>query len=276
MDGLRCRPRRRPRTVFSFRMSSPAFRRFAVVVLFLCCCTPSSGASNRSSRCPEGACSSVRCPPRDRHACPLGLVPDGCACCPYGVCGNGEGLECDVTHRPCAEGLECVAQQTERDVPGPESTVSRCACKEKQLVCGSNNKTYRTACYLNEAAATLKGSLKMKHRGPCQSAPVISSGPKKYASSVGQPVIFNCEVKGYPVPTISWRFTDVHGITKWLPGDDTLISIQIRGGPEQLMVTSWVQITEFKLAHTGNYTCLGVNEVDTTMASAVLNAKKTN
>lgn len=58
--------------------------------------------------CPDDGCAGVRCP-GDRDACPLGLVPDGCACCPYGVCGLGEARECNAAAgRPCADQLECV------------------------------------------------------------------------------------------------------------------------------------------------------------------------
>ncbi|KAL4113233.1 hypothetical protein QTP88_016892 [Uroleucon formosanum] len=58
--------------------------------------------------CPGGGCAAVQCPDRNRDACPLGLVPDACACCPYGVCGLGETAACNGADRPCAENLECV------------------------------------------------------------------------------------------------------------------------------------------------------------------------
>lgn len=57
--------------------------------------------------CPDDGCATVQCP-HDRDACPLGLVPDGCSCCPYGVCGLGEAVECNTYNRPCADNLECV------------------------------------------------------------------------------------------------------------------------------------------------------------------------
>ncbi|XP_015365699.1 PREDICTED: kazal-type serine protease inhibitor domain-containing protein 1-like [Diuraphis noxia] len=131
-------------------------------------------------------------------------------------------------------------------------------------------------CQLNEAVAGHNGTqFWMQYRGPCQSAPFIRSAPKNLAGSIGHTVVFDCEVNGYPVPSISWRFTDINGITKWLPGDDTLIAIQTRGGPDRFTVTSWVQIMEFKPnVHTGNYTCLGTNSVDVATASAVLDVRK--
>jgi hypothetical protein len=57
-------------------------------------------------------------------------------------------------------------------------------------------------------------------------------------------------------------------------GDDTLLAIQTRGGPDRHTVSSWVQIMEFKHIHSGNYTCLGTNKVDTVVASAVLDIRK--
>ncbi|XP_025201574.1 insulin-like growth factor-binding protein-related protein 1 [Melanaphis sacchari] len=223
--------------------------------------------------CPGDGCAAIRCPVRDRDICPLGLVPDACACCPNGLCGLGETAPCNAADRPCAENLECV--KTEDVNAGVQY---RCACKETDPICGSDNRTYSNACQLNEAAAELGNNgtqLWMRYRGPCQSAPVIRSAPKNLAGSIGHTVVFDCEVKGYPVPSINWQFTNTYGITKWLPGDDTLIAIQTRGGPDHFTVTSWVQIMEFKPAvHTGNYTCLGTNSVDITTASAVLDVRK--
>lgn len=69
---------------------------------------PGDQSTGRSDPwCPDGGCATVRCP-HDRDACPLGLVPDGCSCCPYGVCGQGEAVECNTSNRPCADNLECV------------------------------------------------------------------------------------------------------------------------------------------------------------------------
>lgn len=61
-------------------------------------------------QCPDDGCAAVQCPGRDHHACPLGLVPDECACCPYGLCGLGETVACNAIDRPCADNLECVSK----------------------------------------------------------------------------------------------------------------------------------------------------------------------
>lgn len=61
------------------------------------------------SQCPEDGCTTAKLQcPHDPDACPLGLVPDGCGCCPYGVCGLGESQECNAADRPCANNLDCV------------------------------------------------------------------------------------------------------------------------------------------------------------------------
>lgn len=74
--------------------------------------TDASVAVKRSDPlCPENGCAAIRCP-RDQDACPLGLVPDGCGCCPYGVCGLGDAAECNAADKPCADNAECVKTVT--------------------------------------------------------------------------------------------------------------------------------------------------------------------
>lgn len=92
-----------------------------------------------------------------------------------------------------------------------------CVCKDPKEVCGSNNRTYTTACELTEEAMRLKDfSLKVQHPGPCPSRPWISVAPDDVFSVVGQRVSLTCEVKGYPVPEIFWEFhsTDDHRIVR--------------------------------------------------------------
>ncbi|XP_025409042.1 insulin-like growth factor-binding protein-related protein 1 [Sipha flava] len=235
---------------------------------------PVEASSAFESRCPNDGCAAANCP-HNQEVCLLGLVPDRCGCCANGVCGLAESQECDAISRPCANNLECVKM---KDGVGTKTEVLyRCACKEKEMVCGSDNRTYSNVCQLNEAISKLGNNrtlISIQYWGPCQSAPVIKSAPKNFAGIIGQPAVFDCEINGYPVPSINWQFTDMLGITKSLPGDDTLLAIQTRGGPDRHTVSSWVQIMEFKHIHSGNYTCLGTNKVDTVVASAVLDIRK--
>ena len=42
-------------------------------------------------------------------------------------------------------------------------------------------------------------------------------------------------------------------------GDDQSISIQMRGGPEPMMVTSWAQIMSLDPSYIGIYHCIATN-----------------
>ncbi|XP_050421003.1 insulin-like growth factor-binding protein-related protein 1 [Adelges cooleyi] len=239
-----------------------------IIVTILAVFAISAASVKRSDpQCPDDGCTAVQCP-RGQEACLLGLVPDGCECCPYGVCGLGEGLECG-TSKPCANNLECTKMEDSK-------TVYQCVCKENEMVCGSDNTTYTNVCQLNEASAKqgYNGSLWMQYWGPCHKAPTFKSIPKNVAGTIGQPVVFDCEIKGFPVPSVSWQFRDTSGATRSLPGDDTAIAIQTRGGPDRLTVTSWVQIMYFKPNHAGNYSCTGISSEGIAMSSATLDIMK--
>ncbi|XP_050544527.1 insulin-like growth factor-binding protein-related protein 1 [Daktulosphaira vitifoliae] len=226
-----------------------------------------NGVKRSDLQCPEDECATIHCP-HDQSECLLGLVPDGCDCCPYGVCGHNEGSECNAK-KPCANTMECVKLEE-------DETIYRCVCKEKEIVCGSDNSTYLTVCHLNEVSAKLGNNslLLIQYLGPCTREPSFNSFPKDVYSTIGQPVIFECEIKGFPVPNVSWSFTDTAIVTKSLPGDDIAIAIQTRGGPNRFTVTSWVQILDFKPEHVGNYTCIGTNSEGTSMASAKLGIRE--
>ena len=42
-------------------------------------------------------------------------------------------------------------------------------------------------------------------------------------------------------------------------GDDQYVAIQMRGGPEPLMVTGWMQIMSLDPSYIGNYHCIATN-----------------
>lgn len=54
----------------------------------------------------------------------------------------------------------------------------------------------------------------------------------------------------------------------FVKGDDQTISVQLRGGPESLMVSSWMQITQGRIKDSGTYSCLANNDHGTARATA--------
>ncbi|KAG8232182.1 hypothetical protein J437_LFUL012179 [Ladona fulva] len=149
-----------------------------------------------------------------------------------------------------------------------------CVCKMQGEICGSNNYTYETQCHMALDAVKLKNpsSLYVKHAGPCHTVPVITSGPDDIAVNIGEPVALSCEVKGFPIPDIHWEFQsdDQQYSTagKNLPSDDLFVAVQVRGGPEAYMTTSWVQIVSLRKSDMGVYTCVATNKEGATRASA--------
>nr|CAD7442309.1 unnamed protein product [Timema bartmani] len=175
--------------------------------------------------------------------------------------------------------------------------------------------------------------------------PWIISGPQDIGSSLGQGLALDCEVKGYPIPSIHWEFKADDGTSRMLPiprlqcilpptsislqnslfhvsceleplqgisaqsfsdeivrffvsfdnvglttnnlsvalikedsqywvfdshgrGDDLYMAVQVRGGPEPYMATSWVQIVSLRHKDTGTYTCVATNTEGVVRASA--------
>nr|CAD7196034.1 unnamed protein product [Timema douglasi] len=145
-----------------------------------------------------------------------------------------------------------------------------CVCKETQVACGSNNRTYDSVCQMNQEVADsgFPNTLYLKHWGPCRSVPWIISGPQDIGSSLGQGLALDCEVKGYPIPSIHWEFKADDGTSRMLPSDDLYMAVQVRGGPEPYMATSWVQIVSLRHKDTGTYTCVATNTEGVVRASA--------
>ena len=51
-------------------------------------------------------------------------------------------------------------------------------------------------------------------------------------------------------------------------GDDQSVSIQMRGGPEPMMVTSWAQIMSLDPSYIGIYHCIATNNMGSVAAFA--------
>ena len=58
------------------------------------------------------------------------------------------------------------------------------------------------------------------------------------------------------------------------PGDDLYMAVQVRGGPEPFMVTSWVQIVDLRPSDTGIYTCIASNSEGEARASAKVGVRR--
>merc|ERR1712079_567969 len=168
--------------------------------------------------------------------CPAGNTTDRCGCCQ--ICARTENELCDQSpeedrYGMCGENLDCVSRK--EDGGDPEEFV--CKCREVKMVCSNEDTTYNTICALNEESIK-RGSpdkyspqLSMLYWGPCKESPV----------------------------TITWQSLSTDGKTISLPSDDQSVSIQMRGGPEPLMVTGWMQIMSLDPSYIGDYHCIASN-----------------
>ncbi|XP_071426358.1 kazal-type serine protease inhibitor domain-containing protein 1-like isoform X2 [Pithys albifrons albifrons] len=189
-----------------------------------------------------GECDLALCSePKD---CPAGTVLDRCGCCPE--CGNVEGQICDLDqgnhfYGQCGDDLECRLDADEArfgEVPEPQ-----CVCKSQESICGPEGKTYENICQFNKAYAA-KRNITVKHKGPCESAPVISMPPQDAQNYTGNDVIFGCEVSAYPMPHLEWK---KKGNDMFLPGDDTHVSVQTHLLHLHLLLAVEVQATALNM-----------------------------
>ncbi|XP_007889625.1 kazal-type serine protease inhibitor domain-containing protein 1 [Callorhinchus milii] len=209
------------------------------------------------------------------HLCPLptgcvaGTVLDECGCCTE--CANVEGQICDLDNTnhfygKCGEDLDCLLDT--EDVGFGEIPEPQCVCRSQGSLCGTNGKTYNNICRFKETFYTERnGNLSIEHTGPCETAPWISSPPRDVQNFTGNDIVFGCEVSAYPVALVEWK---KKGIDNSLPGDDSHISIQARGGPQRYGITGWLQIQGVKKSDEGTYICYTKNQYGEAFASASL------
>ncbi|XP_072263103.1 kazal-type serine protease inhibitor domain-containing protein 1-like [Pyxicephalus adspersus] len=208
-------------------------------------------------------CQEVRCPPAPQR-CPAGKVKDRCGCCLE--CANVEGQMCDLPWMKhhfgtCGEDLRCQVKVGHSEEP-------QCVCPSQGSVCGTDRRTYKNICRLQEAARTKRRTvLNVKHTGPCQEAPVLLSSLQDIIAVIGQTVILGCEVSAQPMADLEWRKEEIKGP---LPGDSGHIIVQSRGGPQRHQVTGWLQIHNVRQRDAGLYTCHGRNRFGEVSTSARL------
>jgi len=223
------------------------------------------------------ACKPENCPiPRQ---CLAGYVPDRCGCCQ--ICARLEHELCDISPEDnkygiCGENLECRSRSFDEGDDGEHT----CMCKEDKMICSNEGKTYPTICSLNEEAIergepdTYMPKLFMEYWGPCKEAPIIMSSPVNSYGPLGANLTLDCEARGYPAPTITWQFVSTEGKTISLPSDDQHVAIQMRGGPEPLMVTGWMQIMSLDPSYIGTYHCIATNALGQVYSLATVGVYK--
>lgn len=166
-----------------------------------------------------GLCHIETCRTPSSYECLAGYVMDKCGCCQ--ICGRTEHQLCDLSPNEgkygiCGDNLDC-RRKPEID------NMHVCTCAESQLVCGSDHSTYETICALNEESirrgppSTLSPALSMLYWGPCKESPVIISKPDDSYGPLGANLTLDCEARGFPAPTITWRFVNTEGKTISLP-----------------------------------------------------------
>nr|AYU97983.1 IGFBP-related protein 1 [Ligia oceanica] len=210
-----------------------------------------------------GKCERSECPMVS--FCSSGVTLDSCSCCE--ICSQRLGQKCDLiagatgeSNGSCGEFLTC-------------SEEGICECSEEGPVCGSDDVTYNSVCEFLEQT-NKNNELTLVDREPCRKGPVIKSPPKDATRPAESILVLDCEATGFPVPTITWEFYKSDGSTVKLPSDDSLVAVQVRGGPEKHMVTGWVQIMKVLPENTGIYTCIASNSDGEVKASAKVSIKK--
>nr|AYU97982.1 IGFBP-related protein 1 [Jaera hopeana] len=206
-------------------------------------------------------CEQSECP--QLTYCSSGHALDVCECCE--VCAKIIGEKCDnpsktkeKLHGNCGEYLRCAEY-------GPNE--GTCVCEEEEPVCGSDGKTYSSICQLLKATGE-DHELTLIDRSPCRIGPEIKTAPEDAILPLGSVLSLDCEAVGFPVPTLTWELNRDDGSTIPLPSDNPHVAVQVRGGPENYMVTGWVQIMKITTENSGRYTCIATNAKGESRASA--------
>ncbi|KZS12254.1 Kazal-type serine protease inhibitor domain-containing protein 1 [Daphnia magna] len=223
-------------------------------------------------------CRKEECPPASD--CRAGLVLDRCGCC--NVCGRIEGEKCDNYTLPleykdrygfCGDNMACLLRNDMEDLDINEAL---CYCKKPGAVCGTDLRTYASVCKLRqEAIQRGDDEVTVKEWGPCETHPIISSAPENVTANIHDDLALSCEARGYPIPSLIWEFESAAtGKKTKLPGDDQMIALQVRGGPEPYMISSWIQILRVRSTDAGIFSCTVVSKKGIVRAEGTVTVAK--
>ncbi|CAH8523527.1 unnamed protein product [Dicrocoelium dendriticum] len=227
-----------------------------------------------------GECDLTKCvAPKE---CKAGLARDKCDCCP--VCALEESHLCNLDqdvlavrnglppvtwHGRCGQNLECrIRNDIDSALVGSQSI---CYCLEPGLVCGSDGITY-SPCQLEAEKAISNGTVTKLSDGPCKTKPTVElKGPNGLVKN-GDKLTLICEARAYPRADVTWHLSRLgdKGKSRQMPSDSEDITVSVRGGASQTQVTSYLQITNFKLDYEGEYSCMAENEFGTHVQSTSL------
>ncbi|KAM7541199.1 hypothetical protein Aperf_G00000023783 [Anoplocephala perfoliata] len=215
-------------------------------------------------------CDESKCPPVTM--CPVGEVKDYCGCC--SVCGLEQGHRCNTKQEvndmltgrrrygyygTCGRNLEC---QKRTDVDEQVGVENICMCTKPGRFCASNGETY-SACELEAVQAKSFGEVFLISYDDCKSEPKIVAASDSQRIPGGNKTTFWCEIKGYPLPSVTWYYFAPGGSYEaiLLPGDSDEMSVSLRGAPPGRRIISHLQIRRFDIKYEGVYQCYVENDL---------------
>ncbi|CDS40414.1 insulin growth factor binding [Echinococcus multilocularis] len=217
------------------------------------------------------SCDESKCPPVTM--CPVGEVKDYCGCC--SVCGLEQGHRCNTRQElhdmllgrrrhgyygACGKNLECQPRTDVDEQSLGEENI--CVCTKPGRFCASNGETY-SACELEAVQAKSFGEVFLISYDDCKSEPKIVAASESQRVPEGNKTTFWCEIKGYPLPTVTWYYFAPGGSYEaiLLPGDSDEMSVSLRGAPPGRRIISHLQIRRFDIKYEGIYQCYVENDL---------------
>ncbi|XP_011298928.1 insulin-like growth factor-binding protein-related protein 1 [Fopius arisanus] len=202
-----------------------------------------------------GVCELYRCPDNSSR-CLLGSVPDPCECCPGGRCARLEGETCwnasisslSVTKRErglCATNYLCQLRNDLLDEGLCPDNSSRCLLGSVPDPC---------ECCPGGRCARLEGET-------CWNASISSLSVTKRERGLCA-TNYLCQLRNDLLDEIHLKYVildEEHGGT-----------VHTTDGPENLMKTSWMQVSSVMRQHSGTYQCIANNTLGHASSAAFL------